>query len=651
MTEKYWAVCPIEEIADKVKAKFDDYRKWMHTTGYADRMRLCYQRFYAIDKQGSLRVQRNKDDIAIIDVNHYKALLRRSHIMATESKVNYIPKARNSDAKSQVQSDSGRGILEYYGDEKDMNGFLSKGCFGSLVMLEQVLHAPWDYAEGFELTVDGQAPIKTGDQKFEVLSAFNAARCTATNDSPWWILRVRVNKYDEAAKNPKFAAEILASSIERDAYDLEANSNKMAENLYIDDQDYTYKYIAYHRRTPAVEQGRWIEIIAGQVLRFGGLTYPRMPVSKMKAGDMIESVFADSPSVDILGLQEAMNALFSGVVTNGLNNLVQMIFSRDPKLTTRKLDSGQVAVHATEEPKPLNLNGSNAEAVKIIDMLLQHSQLITGINDVARGNPSAHIKTNGAMTLLLAQAIQYIHDIQKSYMRCAGEIGTIVLGNLLKFGPEEMVGYIVGTSKKGQIRKYKKEDILDIERVTADLGNPILGTQSGRYELAMDWSARGVMKDPKQLVTFIRTGDIDTLTDDDFGDNVLIKDENEMIKRGENPPVLLLDMHDEHIMRHKAVMNSPEAREDPILVKAGLAHIREHLRVKAMVPPEMMHLVGMQPPQMLPPGGDPAAAGGRPTVNGMPMPGTPQGTPAPVQENYDEAMAGMPEEESEVAFN
>lgn len=655
---EYWAAAPVDKIAANIERKFSDYRQWIKKTGYLDRMRTSYRRFYAMDKQGSLRVLRDEDDIARLDVNHFKSLLTRMHIMATEAKLSYQPKARTSDSKSQVQSDIGRGACEYYGDEKDMNGVLSSSVLGALIMLERTIHAPWDDNEGYELTADGQRIVTEGDQAFEEYNALDVARNTTSKKakSNWYIIRKRVNKWDYAALHPDFAEDIKASQMVRDTDDMEF-ALQNADGLHVDDDDYTWLYILYHERTASMQQGRWTEICASHVLRDGELEYSRMPVSRMTAGDVMDTCFGDSPSVDLLAIQECLNAIFSGWMTNGLNNALQLLYCQDPNLITRKLESGQTLVSAASEPKALNLNGSGDGLQKIVDALLTHAQLISGVNDVARGNPSSNLKSGSSLAVVLAQAIQYVAAVQKNYARVAGEIGTILLCNLKKFGPEEFIGYIAGISREGQVKKFKREDLMDVERVTVDLGNPLTQNIAGRYELAKSWSELKIMTDAKQIESFIRTGNLDQVTENDFSDELLIRDENEQIKRGIVPPVLLLDLHNEHIMKHKAVFSSPEARDEERIVKAGLDHIQWHIDTMREVPPDLGAVLSGQPlpPLEMDPNALPPGEGGlppnpaierkeNPTVNGARMPSLPPEAPMEAREDYDQALNAMPEE-------
>jgi len=414
----------------------------------------------------------------------------------------------------------------------------------------------------------------------------------------------------------------------------------------VDDSDYTHKYIFYHSRTPAIPDGKWIEICGNQVLRYGGLHYSDMPLVKLPGGTVTDTCFADSPAIDLLGTQQAMNALFSGVITNGLNNAVQMIWSPDPNLSVTTLDDGQKHICSSVKPEGINLTGTSGDTYKLIDMLMNHEQLLSGINDVARGNPSANLKSGVSLALVLAQAIQYVSVIQKNYARCAGEVGTILINNLKQFGPEELIGYITGETRKGYIKTYKKQDIMDIDRVTCDLGSPLMQTMGGRMEFAQEWTAKGIMTNPKQIEAFLRSGEIDSMTEDSFNDALLIREENELIKRGKNPPVLLLDNHSEHIVNHKKVFSSPESREDKNIVNAGMDHIQEHIDMMKQVSPDLAAVIAGQPlPPPMPGPGGPGPGPQQPHINGVRMPSMPPEAPQQTQAAYQGSLDAMPQQQ------
>jgi len=642
----YWAAAPIEEIAAAIEEKFEDYKEWGRSTGYFNRIESAYNAFYGLDSDGTLRITRNGDDVAEIKVNHYKSLVRRLHILVTENKLAFQPRARNSDSKSQIESDLAKGIAEYYADEKGMHGTLSDAVLGALIMLEQHVHCSWDIAEGYELTADGQRVIKSGDQMFEIFNPFNVAKATATEKSSWHIIRKKVNKHDEAALWPEFADEILGADADPAELDGGAFQSMSAEGQ---DDDVCYKFIMYHARTPAMPEGRHVEVIGGQVLFSRKLKYDKVPLFRITAGDVLGTCFGDSPAIDLLPLQQGLDALFSGTLTNNLNNAKQLIYSADPNLTTRKLGDGQTLVTASSPPSGLNLTGSSAENFRMIDLLVNHQQLLSGVNDVARGNPSASLKSGTSLAVILAQAIQYVSNLQKNYAYLAGEVGSCLISNIQKFASEEMTAYITGASRRGQIKKFKASDLMNVERITVDLGNPLTQSFAGRNEMVTAWQQYGILKDPKQIVSFLRTGELDQTTENQFSDAILIREENERLRKGEVPAVLLTDNHSEHIVDHKGIMSSQEARDNPQVLAAWRVHVQAHIDIMRDMPPDLAAVLTGQP---LPPPVDPSQmpVPGQPEINGAAMPNVPEGTPPQVAANYQQALDAVPEEQTAEGF-
>lgn len=648
MRQEYWAAREIQEVAAEVKERFENYRQWLAATRYADRVRTAYNRFYGFDNMGTLEVVRDDKDLARINVNQYKSLIKRLHIMATEQKLAYQPRAKTSDTKSEIESSLAKGIVEYYSDERQMGSTLSNGVLGALVMLEQFIHAPWDTAAGYELTADEGQTIKSGDQIFETYSAFDVARATAADTTPWYIIRKRERKHDLAALHPQFTDEILAETMEADkdglhvASGMQGRPGAAASN---DQEDFCYTYTFYHARTPAMPEGRRSLVCAGQVLSDGPLVYDKPPVFRLSAGDILQTCFGDSPAVDLLPLQQALDALSAATLTNNLNNALQLIWSQDANLSTRRLADGQILVSSAAKPEALNLTGSAAENYKLLDSLKQDMQLLSGVNDVARGNPSSNLKSGSSLALVLAQAIQFVSDLQKSYARTAGDVASCLVANIQKFATEEMTAYIVGASKKGMIKKFKADDMMNVERVAVDLGNPLTQTLAGRSELMQQWMQYGAVKDLKQIVTFLETGNLDQAIEDDFSDALLISEEAEMIKRGEKPLAVLLDNHAEHILEHKKIASTPEARANPELMAVLLDHIDEHIQWMRQVPPDLAAVISGQP---LPPPGPPPGPEGappQPTVNGARMPSIPEEAPAESQENYQQTLDSIPPQE------
>ncbi|MGJ8508402.1 hypothetical protein, partial [Glaesserella parasuis] len=122
---------------------------------------------------------------------------------------------------------------------------------------------------------------------------------------------------------------------------------------------------------------------------------------------------------------------------------------------------------------------------------------------------------------------------------------------------------------------------------------------------------------------------------------MLIRDENEMLKKGQTPTPVLTDNHSEHILSHKEVYSDPDVRNDPTIMNAAMQHIQAHIDLMRQVPPDLAAVLSGQPlpPPPPPPGAPGPANAPEPTVQGVHLPEPPNGTPLQTAANYQQATA------------
>jgi hypothetical protein len=58
MSNEYWASVPIDKIANEILGKYDDYKTWLRTSGFAHRIRTAYETYYGFNKMGVTRIER-----------------------------------------------------------------------------------------------------------------------------------------------------------------------------------------------------------------------------------------------------------------------------------------------------------------------------------------------------------------------------------------------------------------------------------------------------------------------------------------------------------------------------------------------------------------------------------------------------------------
>ena len=601
----YWSTAPKKEIANEISGKWSDYQQWLASSGLRSIIQSCYDAYYSFD-DGAFELTKSMDgSSANIKVQHLKSLIQRAHSIVTQAKLAFIPKAINSDASSQITSDFAKGLLEYYGEEKDMTQVVSDMVELGIVCLDSYVYAPWDYNQG-EVIRPG---FFTGDQAFHVLTRFDVASHPTQAKSPYHIVRLVQNKYDLAAQYPKFKDKILASgSRDKNEYlrtPLEAENN---------DDDMVETYTLIHAKTLALPKGRHTVICNGEVLEDSALPYDQIPIVHFQPGKMQGTTIGDSPITSLISLQQGIDALYSSVVTNNLQYAKQNIWSPSA-IQMEALSEGYNNIISAIEPKPIQLVASSPETYKLIETLQGQQQMLSGINDTARGAPQASLKSGNSLALMLSVAVQFADETQKIYAAKSGQLASIVISNLQQFAKEERLAYIGGSSKKSVVRTFTGEDLEGVKKIVCELSNPLTQNYAARYELIQQWQQFGVLRDPKKIIEFMRTGQVDSLTEDDFKDSMLIRLENEMMLEGELPTVMVTDTHPQHILEHKSIANDPQARQNPELMEALNQHLLDHIEQMKGMSPDLAMILGVPalPSQQVPQQSEP-------TTEQLPLP-------------------------------
>jgi hypothetical protein len=119
----------------------------------------------------------------------------------------------------------------------------------------------------------------------------------------------------------------------------------------------------------------------------------------------------------------------------------------------------------------------------------------------------------------------------------------------------------------------------------------------------------GIIKDPTQYFQVLETGRLDVLFEGDISQQLLVRQENELLSEGQNPITAPTDLHAFHIQEHRSVLDDTDVRMNPQITKVVMDHIQGHLDMLTNTDPRLLMLTGQQP---IPPAG-------------MPLPGAPSG--------------------------
>lgn len=662
--KQYFASLPTEDL---VQDCYEKIRKFYQDTSRSKERERCdkavslYYGQHGVGDTSKITALGDNGEIMNLSVNDFRNLIRHTVALTTSTKPSYDPRAKNSDLKSLQQARLASNILDSYLVEKRMGRHMASACERALVAGKAYVYMTWNPALGKPygtqaVTAENGQPVLDdngepqekivfeGDVEIGARSRFDVIynrKLREWTSNKWVIVKSLVNRWDQIARYPHIAEQLakLPSIDELDDYSIQ--KSRTTEDQEDDELIPVYEF--YHLKTDAVQSGRYMKFFGGDLCAYDGpMQYKRLPVFPILPGEVFDSVEGYTDAFDIMGLQDAQNVLYSIPFTNQQALGVQFIHLPDGCNLAETSFKGLAVLRGGPpgtEPKALQLTSTAAEVFKNIDVLKSAMRMGMGLNATVTGDPEANLKSGAALGRMQAMAIQYNSTLQKSWAELQEDCGTFLLELLQAFAKSERMVALAGKHNKGAMVSFTGNDLIEIERVAVDLGNPLSRTAAGRLELADNLLERNQIN-AKQYMQVATTGQLDTIFESEESELELIRKENEALMEGRPVKAVVGDAHVLHGREHKTVINDPHLRQrqaegDPqaaAIVAETTAHLQEHEMLRMSQTPYFAEIAGepppppppMPPPGMMPPGGP------------MPPPG-PMGGPEPTPQQPPDA--------------
>lgn len=675
--EVHFATLDEDEIGNELMHKVAMYYDEISEMGLLDLWQKSYDAYYkGIGHGGKLNSSGEQGEYTNININHYRSLLEHKVSLTIKQRPTFEPRATNTDHKSQAQTILARGLLDYYLREKRLERVLKRAVEYSLRYGEGFIRTEWDADMG-----DARVEIpdnvmsdeefesnrKEGDIRYEAFTPIDVIRDVtkeSAEDNDWYIVRTFRNRFDLIAK----FANIETADLSEEEMEFEDDISDEIEKLRLqilsipsktDDEkdgritafnrketDDVAVYEFYHKKTAAVPNGRFTMFLDEQtILMDGELPYDNIPVYDMIPSGIDGTPFGYTVAYDLLQLQEAIDALHSAIITNQKTFAVQLItIPKGSNISDAAIGEGLSIIYYDPtnapgggKPEALNLLSTPREVFEYVAMLESMMETLSGINSVTRGNPEASLKSGAALALVQSMAIEFSMNLQQSYVALLEDVGTATINILKEFADSQRVARIVGISNKSYIQEFTGADLSEINRVTIDVGSPLSRTTAGKLQILEGMQQAGLIKTQEQYLQVLQTGQLEPAIEGQTAELMLIRSENEKLGEGNEEIVAIAtDAHQMHIMEHKAVLASPESRENGDIVAATLAHIQDHIALLGSTDPNLLAMLGQQAiAPVMPPGME--------GTEGMPTEGAPGVMDASEVQNIgDPGMPDMP---------
>jgi len=610
--EKYFASREADETVNILLSKANSWFRNLDTHGYLDKVREMWAAYHgayytSVQNGHKITFSGEQGELANLPVNHFRNIAQNILVMITSTRPAMEARAINTDYRSYIQTKLANSLLDYYMREKRLERYLKTAVEYAIVLGSGYIKMDWN-ATGGEIydhiepeidpmsgeTISEGYPVYEGDVQFTNLSPFDVVvdNTKESQDHDWILCRSYKNKYDLAAKYPELRDRIVGIPSK------DENQHHFDYlGMYQTDDVPVYEF--FHRRSESMPDGRYLLFLESDlVLMDAPMPYDVLPVYRIAPGDILGTPFGYTPMFDLLPIQDAVNSLFSTILSNqsafGVQNIMM---PRGTDITPSNLLGGLNLIEYNAQlgkPEALNLTNTPAEVFSFLQQLIKEMETISGVNSVARGNPPDNLKSGTALALVQSMSLQYMSGLQQSYVQLIEDVGTGLIKMLQRFASVPRIAMIVGKSNRTEMREFTGEDISQVNRVIVDVGNPLARTTAGRVEMAEQLLQMNLIKSPEQYLQVINTGKLDAMTEDTQSELLLIKSENESIV--DNQPVMAVatDQHSLHIKEHKCVLADPELRKDPALVQRTLEHIQEHINLLRGVDPQLLAMMGEQ---------------------------------------------------------
>jgi hypothetical protein len=635
--EGYFAAKESEQLSAILKYRAEDWFNTLVQNNYLEKIRRCwlaYHGAYYDDVRGghTITFGGEQGELVNLPVNHFRNIADHILVMVTANRPGFKARSTNTDYKSIIQTRLANSLLEYYMREERLEKYLHRAVQFAIVMGSGYIKMEWNSTSGEIIDYDEESdtPYYAGDVKFTNLSPYDVV-FDPTKEDPkeldWVITRSWKNKYDLAEKYPEKADEIKKLETKTEISRFRLLGSKYDKTVDIP----VYEF--WHKPTESLPEGRYLLYLASDlVLSDSPMPYRDLPVYRISPADILGTPYGYTSMFDLLPLQDAVNSLYSTVLTNQNATGVQNILSpRGADISASQLAGGLNFIEYNGQagkPESLNLTNTPAEVFKMMDKLIADMETLSGVNSVARGNPEASLKSGNALALIQSQSLQFISGLQQQYVHLIEDVGTGLINMLKDFAAAPRVAAIVGKDMKSEMREFTGDDISTVNRVLVDVANPLSQTTAGRVQMAEQMLQMYGDKLPiEQYINVIETGKLKHMTDGIADQLSLVRAENERLADGDVPVQAIdVDDHALHIKEHRNVLSDPELRQDAELVQRVLNHIQEHITALQSYDSNTLAILGQQP--LGPPGGSPVspenAAGQAAGPGGAPMPPTPE---------------------------
>lgn len=408
-------------------------------------------------------------------------------------------------------------------------------------------------------------------------------------------------------------------------------------------------------------------------------------------------LYGESWSKHVIALNRVINALESSVFEYNYRYAKgRLVIDKNSGVRMVTNEHGSIIEkNRGAEVKPLPLQPLPSSVESQIMRLKNNMEDISGVHDASLGRAPTSIKSGIGIAELKQSDASNQDDLVQNLEECLMRLGLKVLKKIAKHYDTPRIIRVVGTGrvvehfaavgaqwvdedkeewKRGK-EKYPLARVAESNELQVQIGSWLAYSKEAQQEMIMKLAEAGILSQ-EQVLKFLEFPNIQDIMDQTrseklielkrkevqempsgVSEEMLAREENEMLTEGMPMPVDPADDHELHIAIHTQALADGNDNNDIIQ-----GHIKEHriaqkgggapIKPEPVMeqppmgqPPQLPPQMPMQPPMQtpLPPQMDPNMIP-MPLPPGMPIPGAlpPQPTPPPVQASFSAGIQELP---------
>ena len=656
---EYWAAGNEERLYQVLCDKEEDFYDAMNRRGFFQMMRLSYSMYYGFGTAGvgvdnletqCIQFEGEDGSLVMFSVNEYRSLADQIFNMTTKNRPAFQAQAINSDAITLGQIEASDSIIKYYyeqvfGERKEKEVVKCEGLYG-----KGWTYLEWDPDGGPDLEIPvppvdsemgpiEQPPqiVKAGRfviQRFYPWQVISEPYRSEHDDHLWREVIDHRSRWEMIARYPLFAKQIREQEYAKSrwtsffpGFDVER----------ADDPDTICVRIFLHVPCAALPKGRKA-IFVGKTMVFDdpeGLGIDTLPLVEFMSCELDGTSFGISDLWNLIPAQQMQNQLLSdmgSIIEAHGRPALAVIKGSDLDIDALANGAKVVGVNSREDV-PIVIQPPTVPeiSIKLVQMMRQLNQSLSGLNAISRGEADASVKSGTHAALYHAIAVEAQAPRQAALDLHRERVTNVILQFLKKYAKHPQLVAIAGEDERANLELFTASDIAHVHRVVIKTANPMMRTQAGRLQIAemlRDWPGMP-LKDPQQVIELVTSGIFKPLTQPTHVQMIRVRRENALLSKAppieETPgeidpmtgmqgppvrkvptvPVFPTDDHASHINGHLEVLTSPDTLDNPAKMDAAFAHIFEHVETWRKGDPGLAQLMGLMPPPQMGMGMDP----------------------------------------------